>query len=143
MPKSIILAVSYSRIPKTERYDSEIEVKLLTVAEYAGVVEETLIKGTRNGVHMDTIIADVHQLLHVHPEATVTMLQGTTRPTQYGQKPPRGFELDEKMRNLIKDDLHEAQKAFAPIERTIKVRPTPPKIAIKECDDERKKQTEF
>jgi hypothetical protein len=127
MLKSIMIAVNYSRIPETELYDSEIEVKSLT-PEYAGVVEETLIKGTRNSVHMETIIADVHQLLHAHPEATVTMLQGTTRPTQFGQKPPRGFELDVGMRDLIRDDLHEAQKAFAPIERLIKVRPVSPSI---------------
>jgi hypothetical protein len=132
MTKSIMLAVSYSRIPKTERYDSEIEVKLLTVQEGASAEEQTIIRGMRQHVSMENIIADVHKLLRVHPNAAVTMLRGTTRPTQYGQKPPRGFELDTKMRNLIRDDLHEAQKAFAPIERVIRVRPTSPSVAIKE-----------
>lgn len=132
MPKSIMIAVSYSRIPKTERYDLEIEVKLLTVREGASAEEQTIIKGMRQHVSMENIIAEVHKLLSVHPDAVVTMIRGTTRPTHYGQKPPRGFELDEKMRNLIRDDLHEAQKAFAPIERVVKVRPTSPRIAIKE-----------
>ena len=132
MPKSVMIAVRYNRIPKTEQYESEIEVRLLTAEEDASVEEQTMSKGMRQYVRMENIIADVHKLLHVHPEATVTMIRGTTRPTHYGQKPPRGFELDEKMRDLIRDDLHEAQKAFAPIERVVKVRSTPPRVAIKE-----------
>ena len=65
-------------------------------------------------------------------EADVVMERGSVRPSYFGQRTLRRFLLDNKMRDLIRDDLEEAQKAFAPIERTVQMRPESPKAADEE-----------
>ena len=132
MPRSVMIAVYYNRTPNTELYELKIDVRMLIVEEGAEAKEEKLLDSRKHRVRMESIIADVHELLQTFPDALVTMIRETTRPMLYGQRPPRGFTLDYKMRDLIRDDLHEALKAFAPIERVVKVRPTSPSIKVKE-----------
>ena len=50
------------------------------------------------------------------------MERGAVGPSYFGQKTLRRFLLDNEMRDLIRDDLEEAQRAFAPIERTVRMR---------------------
>ena len=132
MSKQTMISMSYDRIPQKTLYEAETKVAVVVVVGGATTVEEPIKRIGKSGVEMGELITDLNKLLNTHPDAVVTMVRGTTRPTYFGQRTPRGFELDTKMRDLIRDDLEEAKKAFAPMEQTVQVRPTPPRIAIKE-----------
>lgn len=132
MTKQMMISVAYDRIPQEIFYKAKINVDLITVEEGEETTEESIKRVGKSAATMEEIIEQLHQILQEHPEAKVTMVRGTTRPTHFGQRKPRGFELDEKMRNMIRDNLEEAKEMFAPIEHTIQVRPAPPRIPIKE-----------
>lgn len=132
MIKQTMISVAYDRIPQKVLYAAKINVDLVTVEEGKEATEESLNRTGKSAATMEEIIESLHQLLQKHPDAKVTMVRGTTRPTHFGQRKPRGYELDEKLRNMIRDDLEAAKKEFAPIEHTVQVRPAPPRIQIKE-----------
>jgi hypothetical protein len=132
MTTMTMISVAYDRIPEKVLYKAKINVDAVTVEEGADATEEGISRKGKSAATMEEIIEELHELLKQHPDAQVTMVRGTTRPMHFGQRKPRGFELDEKMRDLIRDDLDKAKEAFAPIEHTIQVRPAPPRIPIKE-----------
>jgi hypothetical protein len=132
MTKQTMISVAYDRIPQEVLYKAKISVDLITVEEGVETTEEAIKRVGKSAATMEEIIEQLHQILQEHPEAGVTMVRGTTRPTHFGQKKPRGFQLDTAMRDLIRDDLETAKEKFAPIEYTIHVRPTPPRMLVKE-----------
>jgi len=136
MIKKTMISVHYDRLPQQELYKSKIEVDRLVVVEGVETREEPIRRVGRDAVTLEEVIADLHQILKKHPDAVVTMVRGTTRPTHFGQQASRGFELDTRTRDLIRDDLEKAKKAFAPIDRMVRVRPTSPSIASKGVDDD-------
>ena len=136
MTKKTMISVHYDRLPQQELYKSKVKVDKLAVVEGVETREEPIRRIRRDAVTLEEVIVDLHKLLQKHPDASVTMVRATTRPTHFGQTASRGFELDMGMRDLIRDDLEKAKKAFAPIDRTVRVGPTPPRIASKECNDD-------
>lgn len=101
--------MQYERIPKSTEYRSLIVVDHEDVKEFP-----------RASATMDEILEDLNTILSVHPDATVAMFRSTTRPSYFGRTSPMGHELDEKMRDMIRDNLLEAKKLFAPIVRAVR-----------------------
>jgi hypothetical protein len=128
--KQKMITVGYSRIPKEVEYRVKMTVDVVN-REGEETWEDAIRRWTAGAVKMEEIIEELHHTLKVHPDAKVTMIQEPTGPLQHSRK-PQGFELDEKMRDLIRDDLEEAKKMFAPIDRTVRVRPAVPRINVQE-----------
>jgi len=141
MQEMTMITVTSDRVPCQTYYEAKICVDLVT--EIPGQPEVESVWDVKMICKMEEIIAELHRQLQKCPNAKVTMVLGSETESQFGQKQPRAFELDEKMRNTIRDDLEKGQAMFAPIVRTIKVRPESPRIEIKENEHEQSKQTEL
>jgi len=132
MDKNIMISVTYKRIPHEELNDMKVVVDAadrkelyeaeMVVTSVMRAAEQTLSQIGKKAVPLEEVLWDTHKLLKIYPDAGVTMLRVPTRPIEFGKREPRGFELDNKMRNLIRDDLEKAKELFAPIERTVQVR---------------------
>lgn len=128
--KQKMIVVGYSRIPKEVEYRVKMDLDEVDL-DKENHPTEAIRRWTSNSVKMEEIIEEIHHTLRQHPDAKVTMIQEPTGPLQHARK-LQGFELDEKMRDLIRDNLEEAKKLFAPIDRTVRVRPAVPRINIQE-----------
>lgn len=128
--KQKMITVGYSRIPKEVEYRVKMTVDVVN-REGEETWEDAVRRWTADSVTMEAIIEELHHTLKAHPDAKVTMIQEPTGPLQHARK-PQGFELDEKMRDLIRDDLEKAKEMFAPIDRTVRVRPAVPRINVQE-----------
>lgn len=129
--KQKMITVGYSRIPKEVEYRAKITVDLVTAEEGEETKEEGLARKNISPISMENIIETLHLTLKEHPDAKVTMIQEPAGPLQHSRK-PQGFELDQKMVDIIKNDLEAAKKLFAPIDRTVRVRPAVPRINVQE-----------
>ncbi len=118
MIKKTMISVYYTRIPQQALYTSTVGVDRLIVVEGTETREEGILRVGKDAVELEEVIVNLHELLKKYPDATVTMIRGMTRPPHFGQAASRGFELDEKTRDLIRDDLEKAKRAFAPIDHT-------------------------
>lgn len=134
--KFVMLEVSYTRLPGTENYKGYVKaVRVTRPGGLADPQEKELLKTTFEDLNMEDVVYTMHEFLQTWRHAKVTVIR--PRAKEYLRtKPSPAVELDDKMRDLIRDDLEAAYKMFAPIEQTIKVRDT----TIKEEEDgERKK----
>lgn len=130
MSKWTMIDVTYARIPEEVKYQVKIavnEAEMVQVEEERKLIERDLGRNNLNSVPMEAMVEELHQLLQKYPEAKVTMMQEPTRPLRHTRQ-KRGFELDQKTVDLIRDNLEEAQKLFAPIERTVQIRPAPVRL---------------
>lgn len=128
--KQKMITVGYSRIPKETEYRVKMNVDMVSLEE-GETVPDAIRRWTADSVTMEAIIEELHHTLKDHPDAKVTMIQEPTGPLQFARK-PQGFELDEEMTKLIRTDLEKAKEMFAPIDRTVRVRPAVPRINVQE-----------
>jgi len=120
--KQIMITVYYARLPKTTSYRSRIDVDQVEVA--GEHMNQILMEQQENSCQeMSEMITQLHGLLQKYPDAKVTMLQEMTRPGIHLQVNKKAYELDEKMTAILRNDLEEAKKLFAPIEQVVIVRP--------------------
>lgn len=127
MMKATMITVSYDRVPMETLYDAELGVYLLTVEAAEKTEEKQVVSIERTKVTMESIVTDLHNLLNTYPDAKVTVIRGS-RPTQYKRTKPKGVELDDNIRDIIRDDIARAYELFAPIEHTVNVKPTTPRL---------------
>lgn len=117
----IMIDVTYSRIPTTEVYKGDIRVAEVDQRKvprnYFHETEKS--KVSFSGWKMEKIIEQLHQLLKANPEAKVTMLRPP--PPEKASQDPTAHELDNKTRDILRDDLEQAQEMFKPIHRTVVV----------------------
>lgn len=125
-----MISVSYVRIPTQTLYWARISVDLVEMQEEL-VIEKVLETETWDEIPMEDLIEHLHKTLQKYPNAKVTMCQQPTRPAASRIR-PKGYELDQNFTNILRTDLAEAKKLFAPIERTIRIRPVAPKISTGE-----------
>ena len=128
--KQKMITVDYTRIPKEVEYRVKMDIDLVELTE-GETVPDAICRWTAGSVTMEEIIEELHHMLQTHPNARVTMIQSPAGPLQHARK-PQGFELDQETVDIILDNLKEAQKMFAPIDRTVRVRPAVPRINIQE-----------
>lgn len=134
MSKWTMIEVVYARIPEEVKYRVKIavnETEVETTENEKRLIEKDLHRMNMNGVPLEQMVERLHQLLQDYPEAKITMIQEPTRPLQHRKK-LQGFELSQKEVDLIRTDLEKAKELFAPIERTVNVRPAPPRIMLGE-----------
>lgn len=115
----IMIELRYERIPKRTEYNGRLKVTSIEKDEDR-VVEMELRNTVFAAVPMSQLVTNVHAELQEYPDAGVTMIK---EPWEKGDQRPRGQELQEDMRLLIRDNLQEALKMFEPICRTVHVRP--------------------
>lgn len=133
MSKQTMISVRYSRIPKETVYHAKIDVDLVEEK-----VEDPQVEGVdrwiSSSITMEDLIRELHHMLRRHPNAKVTMIRKIPKKLMDGNKgrEEKGFELDQKLVDLIKNNLPEALKQFAPIEQTVNVRPFVPTLEVKE-----------
>lgn len=130
MSKWTMIDVIYSRIPEEVKYQVKIsvnEVEMVQKGEERQLIEKDLHRVSMTAVPMGELVEEIHGFLREYPDAKVTMIQEPTRPRAY-RRNHQGYELDQEMVNLIRDDLEAAKKMFAPIERTVRVRPVPVRL---------------
>lgn len=125
-----MITVGYTRIPKDVEYKVKITIDLVT-EEDGELREEGLARKNISPISMENLIETLHLTLRENPNAKVTMIQSPTGPLQTARK-PQGHELDQKMVDIIRTDLEAAKKLFAPIDRTVRVRPAVPRINVQE-----------
>ena len=128
-----MITVTYTRQPKTTVYRGSISVVEVTKRKVPkdSLHEKEVGGHTFQGSSMESIIRSLQGLLQKYPEAKVTMVRPPAEEPR-DKRPPPAYELDENMRNTIRDDLPEALKLFAPIDMTIKLGPTIPTIQPQE-----------
>jgi len=134
MSKWTMIDVVYARIPEEVKYRVKIavnETEVETDENEKKLIERSLERSNLNDVPLEAMVDKLHKLLQAYPEAKVTMIQEPTRPLQH-QRRQKGFELDQKTVDLIRDDPEKARELFAPIERTVHVKPAPPRIMLEE-----------
>lgn len=125
--KQKMITIGYSRIPRETVYQVKMDVDNVELEE--GITQtEALMRWTASGSTMAEIIEELHHTLQKHPDAKVTMLQEPSRGPIFGRR-LKGFELDQRTVDLIREDLEKAQEMFKPIERTVNVRP--PRITLR------------
>ena len=115
MTRQVTISAAYGRLPGKKVYNAEIRVS-------SAPAGEVLKQSVDAAMEMRQIISEIHRFLQEYPKADVVMERGAVGPSYFGQKTLRRFLLDNEMRDLIRDDLEEAQRAFAPIERTVRMR---------------------
>lgn len=123
-----MISVTYSRLPNTTNYKAD--VKIDWVVKDREKLEVVKRRGyLADEVTMENLIKYLHQILQEEPGPhKVTMLRQIPA-TKWTEGHQRGFELDEKMVNTIKNDLPEALRMFAPVTQTCDVRPWVPTLA--------------
>lgn len=124
--KQKMITIGYSRIPKETVYRVKMDVDEVN-REGEETWESAVRRWTSNGVTMEEIIQELHHTLKAHPDAKVTMIQEPSKGP-ISKRQPRGFELDQRTVDLIRDDLEAAKEMFKPIERTVAVRP--PRVTL-------------
>lgn len=129
--KWTMITVTYTRQPKTRVYRGSISVTevAMTKVPKDSVTETELGCEEFQALPMEEIVEKINAKLAVWPDAKITMV----RPPPEESKSPRpsaAFELDEQMRDMIRDNLPEALKVFAPIHITVKVGPSVPTLPI-------------
>jgi replicative DNA helicase len=133
MSKQTMISVRYNRIPKETVYSMK-----MTVDRVEQTMEDPQVEGlsriSSSSATMEEIIAAIHTMLQEHPDAKVTMIRKIPKKLMEGNegREEKGFELDQKMVDLIRTDLPAAQKQFAPIEQTVNIRPFVPTLEVKE-----------
>ena len=122
-----MIYIQYARFSYQTLYRADITIDSVTL-EDPPKTEELERYSIRTGT-MEEIIMRLHELLQKYPAAVITMAQEPTRSSGF-EKPIKGYELDSKMRDVIRDDMSKALEMFAPIERTIIATPTPVKTEL-------------
>jgi hypothetical protein len=106
-----VISVQYKRIPKTELYMGEI-VLYREESQNTLTRAETLFQF--RDMRLEEVVRRLHQELKSRPEARVLMQQEVTRIGAKDKK-YKTHEFDTHLRNVIRDDLDEALRMFAPI----------------------------
>ena len=131
----IMVTVQYVRIPKMTDYEGSIKVVR------AEKVEETLKETTLEtmdfkGLPMGEVVRQLNKKLLKWPTAKLTMIRPPAKRflKETERDNPRAFEIDEATTNIIRDDLDKALDMFAPIEQTVQVKPTTPRLEQEDQD---------
>jgi len=136
----IMVTVQYSRAPKTTNYEGYIRATRVEQLEET-LEEKEMAKSDFNGMPMEALVRLTHEYLMKWPTAKLTMIrpqmQRYLKETERDN--PRAFEIDEATTEIIRNDLNKALEMFAPIEQTIQVKPTTPRLE-KESEDGSEKQ---
>ena len=130
---NVILA-SYRRLPKTTQYQMSVKVDEVTQDEKNKLTEKQVEIHLGEVVEMEEIVTKIHKLLQKYPAAKVLMKPLPSVEPQYGAK-ERIHELEASFVKILKDDLDEALKMFAPIERVVMVKPVPPRLKTEEMSN--------
>jgi len=129
-----MISLEYARLPKTTKYKMRVKIDRVSKEEGKSAQILNLGDASASGVEMSDLVLTLHQNLRDHPDAKVTMLQTPTREPQFSAPKPQGQELDQRMVDLIRNDLQAAQKMFQPIEQRVVV--TPPRLAVKQQEND-------
>lgn len=136
MNKWIMIEVAYARIPEEVKYWAKISVNeaesVRILDDERQLIERDLRREDLYEVPMDVVVEHLHQLLQTWPDAKVTMLQEPTRSRSYDRS-KKGYELSPEETAMIRDRLEEAKRMYAPIERTVQVRPSP--VRLEPCKE--------
>lgn len=128
----VMIAVTYTRQPKTTVHKGSISVTECSTRKVPknSLNEKELASQSFQAATMDQVIKILHGYLQTYPDAQVTLIrpQAAGYLKQTAQNNPKAFELDEKMRNTIRDNLPAALEMFAPYEITVRVRPATPTL---------------
>jgi hypothetical protein len=121
-----VISASYKRLPKKTQYKMMVKVDEVT-AEGKDLSEKQLEIHVSEETGMEGIVTKIHNLLQKYPTAKVLMMPLPSVESQYGTE-LRVHELEQSFVDILRGDLDEAIKMFAPVERIVKVRPAPPRM---------------
>ena len=108
---------SYGRIKNKFNYDGNLLITNVS-SDGKDITEDDIESEDYNDVPLEEMVAALHNFLGKYPEAEITvMVKG--REKRYGSPETKYHALDSKFRDLIRDNLSEALKLFAPIERKV------------------------
>lgn len=125
----IMIDLCYVRVPGTTLYNAELRATQVTTGNESRCLKEK----TKFRVEMGDVIRELHKDLQQYPSATVTIVRPKTQEfLKAGRTHPTAVELDENMRDIIRDDLDKAIEMFAPIERSVRISNKP--IVVKLSD---------
>jgi hypothetical protein len=121
-----LIQASYTRIPKTTLYRGNVSQGLHIETEAEDGVRTLMPLDTQttfkfDDAPMETIITLIHDALQGESNAIVLMTQ-TGKDGEYLQRKVLANRLSDDLRDLIRDNLDQALKKFAPIERTVHIR---------------------
>jgi hypothetical protein len=136
----IMVTLTYTRTPKTQRYEGDL--KATRAEKIEEMLKETDLRTTQfNRITMDEVVRLTHGYLQDWPTAKLTMVRPPAKRflKETERDNPRAFEIDEQTTKIIREDLDKALAMFAPIEQTIQVKPTTPRLE-KESEDGSEKQ---
>jgi hypothetical protein len=131
----IMVTVEYTRIPKSTEYKGHL--KVVRAEELGETLKETPLESLEFlGMPMEDLVRLMHERLNKWPTAKLTMIRPPAEKflAETERDNPRAFEIDEVTTKIIREDLDKALEMFAPIEQTVQVKPTTPRLE-KENED--------